>query len=575
MKFLHKSLHYKLSVFLLVLASGLILAQSIIKADEIEDIGKQISDLQQQLESSVKATKPLEAEVAKLNTQLKSIQGQISAAEKKNKELEASIEKREGDLKTQYVLLAHKVRAYYKSSRFYSPLLMFVSSKSAADLTRGLVYKMATTDQDKNLIVTITTDILRLEEDKKKVEADKVRLAALQVKLDKQVDFFEGEISGAKKWQAELNSKISELSAKQKALLEARSGSFTSSVGDVPIGKDFNASIAFKPSAPGGSLAVFSFGGYTHRKGMSQYGAKGRAEAGQDYKAILKAYYGKDSVNKDTGGSIEVSGIGNINFEEQYLMGIAEMPSDWHKEALKAQAVAARTYAYRYKVEGKAICTTQACQVYSSSKAANPPAEWRAAVEETKGVVLEDVVTYYSSTAGGYLTTSGWDTTDGQGGSGWAERAWENKASSPWFYKAWYRESYLDSSGSCGRSHPWLSREEFADILNAWLVRKSGDSGEVERILPTTINSCPVGGSSGNPYSMDELKAVANKYGGAFTSVTSAETRISNDGYTSEVVFQTNKGSVSVSGSEFKDAFNLRAPGYISIRSPLYQVEYK
>ena len=32
-------------------------------------------------------------------------------------------------------------------------------------------------------------------------------------------------------------------------------------------------------------------------------------------------------------------------------MGIAEMPSTWPTEALKAQAIAARTYAYRYKVQ--------------------------------------------------------------------------------------------------------------------------------------------------------------------------------------------------------------------------------
>jgi len=72
-------------------------------------------------------------------------------------------------------------------------------------------------------------------------------------------------------------------------------------------------------------------------------------------------------------------------FEGRYLMGIAEMPSSWHKEALKAQAVAARTYAYRYKESGQAICTTQACQVFSQSKADSSPADWRQAVEETRG----------------------------------------------------------------------------------------------------------------------------------------------------------------------------------------------
>src|SRR3972149_10458795 len=100
---------------------------------------------------------------------------------------------------------------------------------------------------------------------------------------------------------------------------------------------------------------------------MSQYGARGRAENLQTYRQILSAYYGKEPVNKDTSGDILADGI-SMNFEDRYLLGIAEMPSNWHSEALKAQAVAARTYAYRYKVEGKSICTTQSYQVFKQSK---------------------------------------------------------------------------------------------------------------------------------------------------------------------------------------------------------------
>ena len=256
-------------------------------------------------------------------------------------------------------------------------------------------------------------------------------------------------------------------------------------------------------------------------------------------------------------------------------MGIAEMPSSWPMEALKAQAIAARSYAYRYKVEGRSICTTQSCQVFSQSKADNPPGQWRQAVESTRGQVIEGVVTFYSSTAGGYLTTSGWDTTDGQGGPGFATRAWESQAGSPWFYSSWYTQSYSSGSAKCDRPHPWLSSEEMADILNAWLVRQKGGSAEVERILPVTINQCPVGGSGGNPYSLSELRSVANQYGGAFTSVSSVSVTYSNGGETSSLTFGTNKGSVPISGSEFKQAFNLRAPGYIAIRSPLFNVEKK
>jgi hypothetical protein len=280
---------------------------------------------------------------------------------------------------------------------------------------------------------------------------------------------------------------------------------------------------------------------------MSQYGARGRAENGQDYKQILKAYYGKEPINKDTSGNIIVNGT-SMDFEGKYLLGIAEMPSKWNINALKAQAVAARTYAYRYKIQGKSICTTQACQVFSSSKASNPPASWKQAVDETRGQILEDVITYYSSTTGGYVLSTGWDTTDGNGGSNFIDRAWEGKGGSPWLYKAWYKTDGV----SCKKSDPWLTNAELTDIINAALVLKNRNDDRV-----TPVISCV---NNGNPYSYDELKNLAKSYGGIDT--VSSISVLQGDGVTNEVVINSN---VRLSGIEFKTAFNVRAPGYLKI----------
>jgi hypothetical protein len=244
-----------------------------------------------------------------------------------------------------------------------------------------------------------------------------------------------------------------------------------------------------------------------------------------------------------------VTGVGSINFEDQYLLGIAEMPSSWHVEALKAQAIAARTYAYRYKVQGTSICTTEACQVYNAGKAANPPEAWRQAVQATRGQVLEDVTTFYSSTAGGYAYTSGWDTTDGGGGSNFIDKAWESKGGSPWLYKAWYRQGYTSSGATCAKSNPWLTNAELADTVNAALAMKKGGV-DTSRISPT---SC----FGGNPYSADELRSIS----GGISSVTSVSV-LQGNGVTNEVVIN---GNIRMSGLEFKTGFNLRAPGYLRI----------
>lgn len=509
-----------------------------------ECLQRQIDELAKSLEMSKAATAPLEGELSKLEKQIVSIRAQIKAAETKQKQLDQEIKKREENIATQYVLLTAKIREYYKKLRSNSLIAVILSAAGSGQRELGL--RLSTADRDRNLIISLSNEITGLENDKKKSEENNKRLAVLQTNLDKQADFFETEIKKAKSYQSDLSGQISSL---QASILAAKSGSFIASVGDSALADDYNASLTgFRESAPSGSFTVFSFGAYTHRKGMSQYGARGRAQSGQDFKAILRAYYGKDPVNKDTGGSINVAGYGNMDFESTYLYGIAEMPSSWHPEALKAQAVAARSYAYRYKSEGRQICTTEACQVYNRSKSNNPPAEWKQAVEATRGQVLEDVVTYYSSTAGGFLTTMGWDTTDGGGGGNFLDKTWEKAGGSPWVYKAWYRKGYTSSGATCEKSNPWLSNEEFTDIVNAAIVLKNGNDDRVT----STSKSC----WGGNPYSYTEMKSK-----GGVEQVSSV-TVIQGNGSTSEVVIN---GSVHLSGTEFKKGFNLRAPGYLMI----------
>lgn len=510
------------------------------KADEISDIQKQIDDLAHQLDLSKNATKPLESEVKLLSSQLDSISVRIL-------QIQRDLQKSEDALETQKKILAKTVRNFYIHSFVDIPLLTFFSSNDASETLRLIAFQQNSSKEDKGIIKGITEKIQKLADDKK-------RLASAQVAINKQSQFLKGEIANAKAFQSELEGKIASLSARQQEILAARSGEFTATIGDSELADDYNASIrGFRESAPSGYFAAFSFGAHTHRKGMSQYGARGRAQSGQDYKAILKAYYGKEPASKDTGGNIKVAGFGEMDFETSYLFGIAEMPSGWNTEALKAQAVAARTYAYRYKQEGKEICTTEACQVFNKSKSDNVPDSWKNAVQSTKGQVLEDVVTYYASTHGGYASPVGWDTTDGSGGGNFVDKSYDKAGGSPWVYKAWYTKGYSPSSDKCGRSNPWLSPTELADIVNAAIALRTGGI-DTSRITPVTT-SC----WGGNPYSMDELRNLVSGNGG-ISSAGSVSVSQGN-GSTGNV----NVNGVSLSGDDFKRAFNLRAPGYLSI----------
>lgn len=540
----------------------------------VEECADKISECQKIWTDVQKAKEPHEASLAQMEADIATFQYRIGILGDEIGVKEAEIAKGEKELSVQQELLAQRVRQAYIRSFVNNPLLiLFSNTTDVADGIRILAYQQAVTGEDRRIIVDTVGLIKELEDKKQNLVAEKDSLANLTVQLDQQAAETKKLLAEASAYQSVLSSNIGKLTSKQQALLAERAGTFTTSVGDVPLADDPNAAPNYNPGfSP--AFGGFSFGAYTHRKGMSQYGAKGRAQEDKSANDILQAYYGKGPEGKDTGGSISVEGYGDLDFEGYYLLGIAEMPADFPKEALKAQAIAARSYAYRFKQEGRSICTSQSCQVFLKSKADNPPSEWRQAVEETRGQVIDGVVTYYSSTTGGYLSTMGWDTKCGDQGC-WTGDAYEKIANSPWFYKGWYTQSYLNSSAKCGRNHPWLTQEEFSDILNAWVVRQKGSDSDRERILPITINNCSIAGVSGNPFSMSEMRDKASSLGGAYTSVSSVSVTYSINGSTANVSLSTNLGNITISGSEFKDTFNLRAPGYISIRSPLYNIETK
>lgn len=555
-----------LSVVLLILVGVMFysvpLIPQIVRADdaEIARLQEEINKLNEARSQSISATKPLEGQLQNLKAQLNQIQNNIVSLSQKIIKKETDLVARTKKIAEQQALLETRVRSYYIRSFLNSPLAVIFSNDSAGGILRELSYRAATTREDQKVITSITQEITDLLVQKEGLERDKKSLAAFQIEVDKNADFLGGEIDKAKEFQQNLTSKIAELNAKQQAILAAKSGNFVTSVGDVPLADDANSRPTFDPGFRP-AYAPFSFGAYTHRNGMSQYGAKGRAEAGQSAEDILKAYYPGSSLNKSypVPATINVEGFGSRAFEDEYMKRIYEMPNSFPKEALKAQAVAARTYAIR---RGGSICATESCQVYKDS---NKGGAWEEAVNETKGWVLEGGANaQYSSTTGGYGNNSGWDTKCGSRNC-WTGDAYEKLAGSPWFYKGWYKDR---TGATCGRSHPWLNQEQMADILNAYIVYKAND--QTDRISPVDTSCWP-----GNPFSMGEMRDKANNHGGAVTSISSVSVVYSNDGATANVTFSTNRGSMTISGNEFKTVFNLRAPGYISIKSPLYNIETK
>lgn len=94
---------------------------------------------------------------------------------------------------------------------------------------------------------------------------------------------------------------------------------------------------------------------------------------------------------------------------EDYLKGVlpGEIPSSFSPESLKAQAVVARTYAFRclgkHRDEGYDFCNTQHCQVYLGYDYEKE--KLNQAIEATRGIIIEydgrPALTPYHSNCGG------------------------------------------------------------------------------------------------------------------------------------------------------------------------------
>ncbi|OGM34528.1 hypothetical protein A3D01_03235 [Candidatus Woesebacteria bacterium RIFCSPHIGHO2_02_FULL_39_13] len=520
------------------------------------------------IEQEINALKPAQEynkkELSDLKTQLASLEKRINGLSTQLTINQNDIENREEDLAYAQEIFEEKANNHYRFIRFYDPIAPFLSSQNATDAFRELAFRKKAANEDILTMEKYGQDLVKLKGDKENLEKNKSNLSALKQKVNERATFLAGEV-------AKTEDYLASLSAKQEELLALKAGGFQTSVGDTPPtlepcsgppGSSNFCDPGFRPA-----YAAFSFGA-PHRTGLSQYGAYGRSKKGQSAETILAAYFQGAELTKgySVPATIGVTGYVRIPFEENYLLGIYEVPESWGDnggmEALKAQAVSARSYALAVTNNGAGtICPTESCQVYKPQLKSG---KWAEAVRATRGWVITrggtPATTYYASTSGGFTITQwGWNGIKDADGGNWPSQAYEKTASSPWFYKAWYKTR---GGSTCGRSNPWLTGAEMADILNAWQILYKG-GGDASRISPVDTNCW-----KGNPYSISDLAAI-----GGYSSVTGVSVVYSNSGSTQTVTFSTNKGSVSVAGDEFKKAFNLRAPGYVGLKSSLFNVE--
>ncbi len=570
-----------LCIFLFV-ASFIIVPKS--SSDQLDDITKQINDLTSALNMSINATKPLQSQLDSLKLQITGIKNRVAAIEQDISAKKKNIDQGYADLAKEEVVLNRTIRDYYIKSYYNSPLLMFLSGASASELTQVLAYQKAATDQDKVIITNIAITVQGLEEKKKILENEQIRLTAIKVTLDDQSAKLDKIVTGAKAYQSKLSGQIAELSATQQQLLAQKYGSLGISLNSYSMLGGCKSDILPGAPDPGFSpkIGFFTYG-VPNRVGLNQFGAWGRAKAGQDANTILQAYYNFDSISdKDQSTQIHVAGNGidvTLSLEE-YMKRIYEVPDSWGSsggmEALKAQAIAARSYVLAYTNNGQSsICPTDQCQVFKTDRKGG---NWEQAVNATAGKAMvqggNPIKAWFSSTHGGYVFSS---SDIGWSGTSFTKRAQDasgpinsfsdlqNNAydkDSPWFYCDW---------GSRGGT-AWLRQEEVADIVNVMLLVQA-DSGTKEHLYQQDKPN-PAGTDTWNS---DRVKQeLKNRNISPFNSVSSASVDADfGVGKVTTIHINGDSGSTSFSGDFFKTYFNIRAPGNINIVGPLYNVEQR
>ena len=399
----------------------------------LDDIQQDIDDQEQLLGSTEDALSNAQANLNAAQAELGSVEGEIPKLEAEIAEIEAEIEfnllqlqllsekqtlreleeeerreQQDRALKNAYLewrsdsgfggfLLSKDNSNPLKEERYQSEVMQIeeVSLQELAALITDIKAEISDFEEQTDELEEKNKDL-----DKKKQEAQ-ARILALQ----NSVVAGAATVSGLRADVVAIQANLDQLSAEQKAL------------------QDYEAWLLGQNSSGGGDLELqpgeFYFTGQGrslyqgHGVGLSQFGALGAALAGMSASEIVNHYYAQTHIETQS-HSITVDGYGTMS-ADQYAAGIGEVPDKacgsaeqaasnpakyvednpntvwdcWPAEAIKAQVIAARSYAIYYNNTSGSICTSAACQVYVGGTGK----QW-AADETSNQVIISDGATH-------------------------------------------------------------------------------------------------------------------------------------------------------------------------------------
>lgn len=553
--------------------------------DEIqqnEDLKKEkekiLDDIQKDIDEISNSNASISSKIATLGKEIDVIQQDVDEREAAVKKQQSELDKQIEDYDKKEKVYKKMVTDIYKSSKL-GALDVFLSKNNGSDLFRAYTIYQKVSQKQNEVLTSLSQDMIAIQNTKKELEYELELVEVKKQGLDDAMALLKDEqvriqqLAKVRAAQASnLNKEIYDLNDELSSLSGALQDAILAKI--VDPGDSTGGGIGGSPISP--QPVTGNAGTYKVYLGVNLIDTVsgpirvvpvGDSIINVNSSGANRTYRGIYEMRSDT----DVYVINELPFE-QYLYGLGEVPSSWNIEALKAQSVAARSYAQAnwnkrtssgYNLQDN---TSDQNYVGYSKESGLYGGNWVSAVAATQSKVLYKdgslVTAYYYSDAGGHTLAS----QDVWGGYRSYAVATSDRTTS--------RDSYGDllayNSSSPYAQKFWgegsgtITDATLMDLANAAIYitlypNKNADiispsrGGKTASELETALGSNSIQAKIGN---LQNAQSVYNN----------GSTTIEIDSkYTSSMKFTGSAGVFEIDGSKFRTAYNGRSPGTMTL----------
>lgn len=563
-------------------------------SDEISDLEKDISKTKEKISDKKNVLVETEARIEAISKsnltvdqKIAAIDVEIAAVEKEVSDLKKAVQKREKEITQEEKTLSEELdnlksisTSIYKDSRM-SWLEIILINQADPDFWHSISLKRYILSNQRREILKISDKIDLINDSKDLLEEEKEIISKNKTKLEESRAVFVNErarilqelYAQAARQQAlrneigSLNKQLNGLTTKLQNAIAAKAAPPPAEATNTGGGNTKGGTSPQTPSASQGEYKLYIDGEPVGDKYDGPLRLVPAAPGGNVFRVNGTLYY-RGTLEFRTDSNVYM--INELPFET-YLYGLGEVPSSWPGEALKAQAIAGRTYAAQnwnkrlslgYNLRDD---TFDQNYVGYSKESENGGDNWVAAVNTTKNKVLKSggqlVSAYYHSTCGGHTLASEevWvsalsyaraESDWYQNGGNWVSY----DATSPWSYKKW---------GSAN-----INNSEMEDLINAtiYLTQDPNSQTRQNQILRSDFGGLTpqqlldkLSEGDSVQEQVGSLASIKSIYNNGSTDINSS-VRL-----TDKVRVTGSNGSIDLDAESFWIVFNARSPGDLTL----------